>query len=131
MTFEDLISSAELAEAVGLSRGRVLQLANGLIELKLAGRVGKGVIFHKDAIDRIKNRRCSLSILPEVAQSVPSGPKPMCALESSPPTPDILRELKWGKSVPGYAPPPQPMPELVLTVKADGEYCYQYIEAKE
>lgn len=56
MEFKDLISAAELACETTKSVRWIQTIANELIRLRLAARVGKVLVCHKNAIKYIRNR---------------------------------------------------------------------------
>lgn len=56
MTFDDLISTAEVAEATGKSIRWIQSMASELVRFQLAKRIGKVLVCHKNAINYINNR---------------------------------------------------------------------------
>lgn len=56
MEFEDLISTAEVAEKTGKSVRWIQAMAGELVRLKLGKRIGKVLVCHKNAVKHINNR---------------------------------------------------------------------------
>lgn len=53
---ESMLSTQDVADRIGVSQRRVQQFTKKAIELKMAARVGRAVVFHVRAVKWIRKR---------------------------------------------------------------------------